>query len=124
MPIHQADLHRSKKDQERVDPAAAAAFIDGEGDLADGLTLSPELVDGLRRQAHALLSAGHYQRTIDVVLAIVALGSVHPADPLMLADAYRALGMREAADQCQQHADLMLDAMGVHVPMVRAEDLR
>lgn len=124
MPIHQADLHRSKKDQERQDPAAIAQYLDGEGDLAEGLTVTPELVDGLRRQAHALLSAGHHQRTIDLVLAIVALGSVHPADPLMLADAYRALGMRAAADACQQHADLLLDAMGVDVPMVRAEDLR
>ena len=115
MPIHQADIHGSKKDRERVNHLAIQAYVEGEADLAEGLDLSPELVDDLRRQAHALLSQGQWQKAIDVVLGLVALGSVHPADPMMLEHCYRALGMEGAANQCRDHAQRMMHAMGLQV---------
>jgi hypothetical protein len=124
MAIHQADLAGSRRDRERVNPAAMAGYLQGEADLSDGLDLSPELVDSLRRQAHALMTAGRWQRCIDVTLALVAMGSVHPADPLMLAHCYRALGMPEAADQCQAHGDRMMQAMGLELPPELDEEVQ
>ena len=124
MAIHQADLASSRRDRERVNVAAMTGYLEGEADLSDGLDLSPELVHSLRRQAHALMTAGRWQRCIDVVLALVAMGSVHPADPLMLAHCYRALGMAAAAEQCQAHGDRMMQAMGLELPEALEEEAR
>lgn len=123
MPIHQANLAGSRRDRERVDTQAMQAFLHSEADLSEGLDLSPELVDDLRRQAHALMCAGHYQRCVDVTLALVAMGSVHPADPVMLTTCYKALGMDEAARACQEHADQMMAAMGIELPVELDEEV-
>lgn len=122
MSIHQAHLAGSRRDRERVDLHAMEPYLEGEADLSDGLGLAPDLVDNLRRQAHALMCAGHFQRCIDVCLALVAMGNVHPADALMLAQCYRALGMGQAAEQCQQHGDHMLQAMGIELPTELGEE--
>ena len=116
MGIHQADLYGSKKEQERIDRDALKSYLDGDVDLKDGLGLDEEVIQSLRRQATALLAAGKWQRAIDVVLALVALGSVHPADPLLLARAYRELGMHTAAAACLDHGVQILDAMGLELP--------
>lgn len=123
MPIHQASLAGSRKDRERVDHAAMQEYLHSEADLFDGLDLGPELVDDLRRQAHALMCAGHWQRCVDVTLALVAMGSVHPADPVMLSTCYKALGMADAARACQDHADQMMAAMGLELPIELDEEV-
>lgn len=117
MAIHQANLTASRKDRERVDTEAMQAYLHNEADLSEGLDLGPELGDDLRRQAHALMCAGQFQRCIDVTLALSALGSVHPADALMLGTCYRALGMEGAASQCEQHGARMMEAMGLELPV-------
>ncbi len=122
MSIHQAHLVGSRRDRERVDLNAMEPFLEGEADLSEGLGLNAELIDNLRRQAHALMCAGHFQRSVDVTLGLVAMGSVHPADALMLAQCYRALGMPQAAEQCQQHGDEMLSAMGIELPIELDEE--
>ena len=116
MAIHQANLAGSRRDRERIDLGAMTAYLEGEADLSEGLDLDPSLVQDLRRQAHALMCAGHYQRCVDVVLALVAMGSVHPADPMMLAACYRGLGMESAARACEAHGERMMLAMGLEVP--------
>jgi hypothetical protein len=118
MPIHQADLHGSKKDQERVDPLKVEKFLAGECDLVEALGIDDEMLDGLRRQALALYQAGKWERCIKVVLGLVALGSVHPADPVLLARSYEKLGMHDAAAQCDLHAERMMKELGVEVPQV------
>lgn len=123
MAIHQANLTASRKDRERIDTAAMQGYLQGEADLSDGLDLGPELVDDLRRQALALMSAGHFQRCIDVTLALVAMGSVHPADPIMLATCYRGLGMEEAARHCEQHGEEIMAAMGIELPVELDEEV-
>lgn len=116
MAIHQADLHGSKKAQEKVDEKAMQAFLDGECDLATGLGVTEEMIKGLRRQALALYETAHYDRAIKVVLGLVALGSVHPADPLLLSRCYEKLGNVDAARQCEEHAERMMSALGIEIP--------
>lgn len=116
MAIHQADLVASKRAQEKIDRDAIQAYLVGEGDLADGLSITPEVVDGLRRQALALHTAGKWQRCIDVILGLVALGSIHPADAMMLSDSYRHLGRFREAEACAEHAERILSAMGIELP--------
>lgn len=113
MPIHQADLLASKTANERVDRKAIEAYLQGQGSLADGLSLTPENILSLRRQALALLEAGKWQRAIDVVLGLVALGNIHPADPAILARCYMELGQTEMARVCGEHADAMIEALGL-----------
>lgn len=122
MAIHQADLHGSKRDQAKIDRDAMRSFLSGEGDLADGLAIDLGVIDGLRRQALALHDAGKWQRCIDVVLALVAMGSVHPADPFLLARCYRELGMTEAAEQCASHAERLMKALGIELPPALAAE--
>lgn len=121
MPIHQADLHGSKRDQEKVDPKAVDAFFSGECDLADGLGVGDELISGLRRQALALYESGRFDRAIKVVLGVVALGRIHPADPLLLARCYDKLGNIAAARECEDHANRMMQAMGIEIPPAPSE---
>lgn len=120
MAIHQADLLASKKVNERVDRKAIEGYLKGEGSLADGLGLEPENILSLRRQALALLEAGKWQRAIDVVLGLVALGNVHPADPAILARCYEELGQPELARACAEHADAMVEALGLAPQLDRA----
>jgi hypothetical protein len=121
MGIHQADLHGSKKDQERLDGVAMRAYLEGEGELSSGLALEPELIDKLRRQALALMATGKWQRCIDVLLALAALGSIHPADPIMLGRCHRELGQLDVAEACADHAERMLHAMGLEIPPALVE---
>jgi hypothetical protein len=124
MAIHRADLHGSKKAHERVDELAVERFIKGECDLVDGLGIDDDVLQGLRRQALALYESGKFERCIKVVLGVVALGSVHPADPVLLARAYEKLGMHEAAAECDRHAERIMSALGIEVPSVAAGDKR
>lgn len=118
MAIHQANLHGSKRDQERTDEKAMRAFLAGEVDLAEGLGVDRELIEGLRRQAVALFETGKWDRCVQVVLGVVALGSVHPADAIMLSRCYDRLGRPAAADACRDHAERMMSAMGIEVPSI------
>lgn len=113
MAIHQADLLAAKKANDRVDRKAVEGYLKGEGTLAEGLGLTPENISSLRRQALALVEAGKWQRAIDVVLGLVAMGNVHPADPAILARCYTELGQPELARTCAEHADAMFDALGL-----------
>lgn len=113
MAIHQADLLASKKANDRVDRKAIEGYLQGQGTLAEGLGLAPENILSLRRQALALLEAGKWQRAIDVVLGLVALGNVHPADPGILARCYTELGQPELARACAEHADALIEALGL-----------
>ncbi len=116
MSMHLAHLAGSKRDRETINLRAMEPYFEGEADLGEGLGLNEDLLNDLRRQAHALMCAGHFQRSVDVTLSLVAMGSVHPADALMLAQCYRTLGMEQAADQCEQHGDKMMAAMGYELP--------
>ncbi len=115
MPIHQADIHGSKKEQDWVDLLKVERFVKGEIDLATGLGIDDDFLQGLRRQALALYQSGKWERCIKVVLGIVALGSVHPADPVLLARSYEKLGMLEAAAECDRHAERMMSALGIEL---------
>jgi hypothetical protein len=113
MRIHQAELAGSRKDRERTDAAAARAFAEGKIDLVEALGVSEEALSGLRRQAIALHEAGKHDRAIKIVLGLVALGRVHPVDPILLARCYAAIGNREAAAECSSHAKRMLEALDI-----------
>ncbi|MCK6548588.1 CDC27 family protein [Myxococcota bacterium] len=116
MPIHQADIHGFKKAQDKVDEKVIDRFFDGDCDLAEALGVSDELIDGMRRQALALYESGKYQNAVQVVLGLVAMGRVHPADPLLLARCYEKLGKLEAAAECNAHGERLLSAMGIEIP--------
>src|SRR5215470_3687449 len=96
MPIHQADLNGSKKKREWIDELAIERFMKGEIDLQKALGVDDQLLLALRRQAFALYQSGKWERCIKIVLGVVALGSVHPADAVLLARSYEQLGLHEA----------------------------
>lgn len=116
MGIHQADLNAPKNATGRLDRKAVERYLAGQGDLAEGLGVDAEQILALRRQALALSEAGKWQRAIDVVLGLVALGSVHPADPAILSRCYQALGKEEEARACAEHAEALWSALGLGAP--------
>lgn len=120
MSLHRIHLEPGKKDDLRVDHRALETYFSHEGDLADGLGLTDEDVDALRKQAFALYETGRWERCRDVVIGLAALGRVHLVDALMLARCYRALGFALEAQACEAHADRLLDALHIDIPMEEA----
>ena len=111
MSKQQLDLAGFKKAREKVDDKAIDKFFNGETDLAGALGLDSEAIDKMRRQAVALYGAGKWDACVKLVLGVVALGSVHPADALLLAKCYTELGNRNAAEQCTAHYEQMMRAV-------------
>lgn len=116
MVLHRAALAGSRRSRAWIDPQRVEACVRGEAGLLDALGLDPAFADELRGHALALLRTGQWQRAIDVVLGAVALGTVHPADALMLARAYRGLGKNEVAARCESVARGLLEGLGIEVP--------
>ncbi len=116
MSKQQIDLAKSKKKKRWTDPALVSEYATGEVELGRALGLDAEAVQALRRQAVALYESGKWQRCIDVVLGVVALGSVHPVDALLLAGSYKELGQVVESEQCAAHARQLFNAMGLTLP--------
>jgi hypothetical protein len=81
--------------------------------LASAVGLSAEQTQSLRREGVKLLEGKHWERARDVVLGLIALGEVHPADPLILAVAYQALGLEPEARACLEHARRLHEGFGL-----------
>jgi hypothetical protein len=120
MTLHQAGLFASRRDQARIDPDALETYLAGDVDLRDGLALDPEIVPSLRRQAIAMDGAGKWQRAVDLVLGLSALGSVHPVDPVILARALLALGDPDGARASLSCGERLCRAMDL-APLGRDE---
>src|SRR5262245_39037840 len=111
MPIHQAELHGRSSDRKRHDPEREAAYLRGELSLGRALAIDDETFRAIRRQARALFDANKHERARDVLLGISALGQAHPADLVLLAACYKALGDHETAAQVDAHARELIAAI-------------
>jgi len=116
MSRQQLGLMSGKAKREAVDQGKIDGLVRGDTDLREALSLSDEVITGLRRQAVALAETGKWQACIDVILGLSALGNVHPADPPLLARCYDALGQPENAHACLEHAIRLSEATGVVAP--------
>jgi hypothetical protein len=115
MPIPQLSVHGHKARREDVDLVAVERYTNGEIDLRSALGLTPDLLDSLRRQAHALCKAGKWQACIDVVHALAALGDMDHSDPMLLALCHQALGDPRSAESCLRLAGEILETMNAVV---------
>lgn len=106
----------SRRARERIDLLALRDYLDGACDLADGLGLESDDVRDLRKQALAFAEHGRHDKCVDVVLGLVALGSVHPVDPALLGRSYAALGKTRLAAACEAHRARLWRAMAAEVP--------
>jgi hypothetical protein len=96
--MHIADLFAARNEGS-IEWRSVEEYLRGDCDLAEGLSVGEEAITALRRQALALMKTGKWSRAADVVLGVSALGSVHPADALILARCDRALGEEHRAGQ-------------------------
>ncbi len=110
--IHQADLYARRDDDSIRSWGSVELYLEGECDLADGLAIGGDAIDGLRRQAVALLKMGKWQRAIDVMLGVSALGSVHPGDALVIERCERGLGNAASAQRARAVAERLMRALG------------
>lgn len=116
MPLHQADLSVSRRARERIDLVALRDYLEGECDLADGLGLPSDDVRELRKQALALSKHGRHDACVDVVLGLVALGSIHPVDAVLLGRSFAALGRERLAAESDAHRARLWRTVAAGVP--------
>lgn len=106
----------AKQPPSKVDEDKKRALLDGEVSLMEGLGVTPAMARDLRRQALALFQTRRWQQCVDVLAGLAALGQVHPADAIMLAECARELGKPDQARALHLHADLLCEELGLPPP--------
>ena len=111
MSKHQVGLHRGRKSRGGVVEQRVEAYRRGQSSLRDALGVPEHVLGELRDQAHALFGAGKWQRCIDVLLGLEALGNVKPLDPLMLSRCFDELMDADRASMYAKIADGVLSQL-------------
>jgi hypothetical protein len=77
----------------------------------------------LRQHALGLMEQGQWREAVAVVRGLLAMGDLHPADPLLLARCFTGMGQPQAAQRAVEHARQIHAALGLTFPEELAQEV-
>jgi hypothetical protein len=103
--------NRKKSSPKSSTEAAKEAYLQGDISLADALKVPPEGILALRRSLQTLFEKQDWNRCIDVLRGLIALGDHEPQDAYVLAHCHEALGDLAAAQTSRSFGDQLMNAV-------------